>query len=107
MVLVYTFILSFVTNYVSLLIHNIALVTDYVNLHTHWYYANMLRNNLSALMGRKRMKIKEVVELSGISRSTITRLYYGETNTISFNTMEKLCYALDCNAHDLFEYIPD
>ena len=54
-------------------------------------------------MGAKRIKIYELAEISGLSRSTITRLYYNQTNTVSFNTLEKLCIALDCKLDDLFE----
>lgn len=65
----------------------------------------MLKNNLSAVMGAKRIKIYELAEMSGISRSTITRLYYDKTNTVSFNTLEKLCKALECKLSDLFEIV--
>ena len=54
-------------------------------------------------MGAKRIKIYELAEISGVSRSTVTRLYYNQTNTVSFNTLEKLCIALDCKLDDLFE----
>lgn len=63
----------------------------------------MLKNNLSAIMGAKRIKIYELEQMSGISRSTITRLYYNQTNTVSFNTIENICKALDCTPGDLFE----
>ncbi len=56
-------------------------------------------------MGAKRIKIYELAQISGISRSTITRLYYDQTNTVSFNTLEKLCKALECKLDDLFEII--
>jgi len=67
----------------------------------------MLKNNLSKLMGEKRIKIYELEKLSSVSRSTLTRLYYNQTNTISFNTIEKLCKALECTTQELLEYIPD
>ena len=63
----------------------------------------MLKNNLSAIMGAKRIKIYELAEMSGVSRSTITRVYYDRTNTVSFNTLENLCRALDCTLDDLFK----
>lgn len=63
----------------------------------------MLKNNLSAIMGTKRIKIYELEQISGISRSTITRLYYNRTNTVSFHTIENICKALDCTPGDLFE----
>lgn len=65
----------------------------------------MIKNKLSALMGAKRIKIYELQKLSGISRSTITRLYYDKTNTISLNTLENICKALECTPNDLFEII--
>ena len=65
----------------------------------------MLKNNLSAIMGAKRIKIYELEKISGISRSTITRLYYNQTNTGSFNTIENICKALNCTPGDLFEVV--
>ena len=63
----------------------------------------MIRNKLSAIMGAKRIKIYELQKLSGLSRSTITRLYYEQTNTVSLNTLERFCKALNCTLDDLFE----
>ena len=63
----------------------------------------MIKNNLSKLMGAKRIKIYELQKLSGLSRSTITRLYYEQTNTVSLRTLEALCNALECTLNDLFE----
>lgn len=65
----------------------------------------MLKNNLSAIMGAKRIKIYELEKISGISRSTITRLYYNQTNTVSFNTIGNICKALNCTPGDLFEVV--
>ena len=65
----------------------------------------MLKNNLSAIMGAKRIKIYELEKISGISRSTITRLYYNQTNTVSFNTIENICKALNCTPGDLCEVV--
>ena len=62
----------------------------------------MIKNNLSMLMGAKRIKIYELQKLSVLSRSTITRLYYETTNMISLNTIEAVCKALECTPNDLF-----
>jgi len=67
----------------------------------------MLKNNLSKIMGEKRIKLSELQKLTGLSINTIRRLYYDTTNTISFNTVEKLCDALECTTQDLLEYTPD
>ncbi len=67
----------------------------------------MLKNNLSKLMGEKRIKIFEIEKNFGISRTTLTRIYYNRASAINLKTLEALCKALDCTASDLFEYIPD
>jgi len=67
----------------------------------------MLKNNLSKIMGEKRLKIYELEKLSNISRSTLTRLYYNRANAINFNTLENLCRALDCSPSDILEILPE
>ncbi|MGQ9557722.1 MAG: helix-turn-helix domain-containing protein [Desulfurispora sp.] len=66
----------------------------------------MIINKLSEIMGRNRFKIKDVVERSELARNTVTELYYDRAKMISFETMDKLCRALNCQPGDLFEYIP-
>ena len=65
----------------------------------------MLKNNLSKIMGEQRIKISELVRISEISRSTIDRIYYNETKTISLHTLDRLCWALKCTPSELFEYV--
>lgn len=69
------------------------------------YNATMLKNNLSKLMGEKRMKMSELEKISGLSQGTIIKLYYDRTKGIEFHTLERLCYALECTPNDIFEYI--
>lgn len=67
----------------------------------------MIKNRFSILLGIKRMDRRDVVKLTGIDRHTINKIYKGETKSISFDTLDKLCFALDCTTNDLFKYIPD
>jgi putative transcriptional regulator len=67
----------------------------------------MIKNNLSKLMGEKRIRISELHKISGLSQSTIIRIYYDKTKNISYETIDKLCEALECNTQELLEYIPD
>ena len=67
----------------------------------------MIKNRLSTVMGNKRMKTQEIVSLTGISRKTIYNIYNDKTKGIEFDTLDKLCFALDCTPNDLFRYIPD
>ncbi len=67
----------------------------------------MLKNNLSKLMGEKRIKISEIARISGLCENTVRRVYYDKTSTISYKTIERLCWALNCTTQELLEYIPD
>ena len=67
----------------------------------------MIKNRLSEIMGIKRVKSYEIERLTGISRKTLYNIYNDKTKGIEFDTLNKLCYALDCTPNDLFRYIPD
>ncbi len=67
----------------------------------------MINNKLSELLGKKRIRMSELQKLTGLSHTTIINLYYNRSKNISFETIDKLCKALDCNIDELFEYIPN
>lgn len=49
--------------------------------------------------------IAELIEMSGISRNTINKLFRNKyIETIKIETLIKLCDALDCKLSDLIEY---
>lgn len=64
----------------------------------------MIVNNLSTIMGKKRIKIAALYKWTRISRSTLTQLYYDKTTMIKLDTIDKLCSALDITPEELFEY---
>lgn len=67
----------------------------------------MIKNRLSTIMGYKRIKPHEIVTLTGISRKILYNIYNDKTKGIEFETLNKLCFALDCTPNDLFRYEPD
>ena len=67
----------------------------------------MIKNKLSMMMGIRRTNMAEVARIAGLSHATVFRLYHEKTSTIELETINKLCYALDCRIQDIFEYIPD
>ena len=71
------------------------------------YNFYMIKNRLSIIMGEKRMRISEVAKLTGVAYSAIHSIYYDKTKGIEFQTLDKLCTALNCNTQELFRYIPD
>jgi len=67
----------------------------------------MIKNNLSRILGEKRMKMTELCSLTGLSKSTIFRIYHDQISNISIETIDKLCNVLECNTQELFEHIQD
>ena len=68
---------------------------------------SMIKNKLSEILGRNRMFQTELSRLSGISYSTIKKLYQDKSKAIEFETLNRLCNALNCTPNDILEYIPD
>ncbi len=58
-------------------------------------------------MGEKRLKIYEIEKHTGISRNTLTRIYYNRVDAIKLRTLNSLCNFLECKIDDIFEFIPD
>lgn len=64
-------------------------------------------NNVSRILGERLLSITEVSLKTGISRSTLTNLYYRRAKRIDFITIEKLCDYLEIPMSELFEYEPE
>ncbi len=62
-----------------------------------------MHNKFSTLMGARREKITAVAKATGLSRTTLTNLYYDRTASVSMITIDKLCTYFGCNVGDLFE----
>lgn len=58
-------------------------------------------------MGRKRVRPVDLAEMTGLSKTTIHKLYHEKSVNLGVETLNKLCKALDCHIHHLLEYIPD
>lgn len=63
----------------------------------------VVNNKFAALLGQRKLKISEVHRKTGISRTTLTKLYYGEENAVSYTVLAKLCTALNCEVADILE----
>lgn len=67
----------------------------------------MIRNKFSVVLGDKLLRISKVAQDTGISRTTLTSIYFRRAQGITFDVLDKLCRYLDCEVSDLFEYQPD
>lgn len=53
------------------------------------------------LMGKYRYSIEDIHQKTGLARKTISNLYNDKATRIDFQTMEKLCTALNCSVDEL------
>lgn len=60
--------------------------------------------NLSKLMGISRYKIEDIHNGTGLSRTTISKLYHDKMERVDYETLNKLCLFLKCQVGDLLEY---
>ncbi len=61
-------------------------------------------SRLSTIMGEKRIKISTIARETGISRATLTSLYYDRNSAVSLQTLGTLCAYLGCEVGDLISH---
>ena len=67
----------------------------------------MIENRLAVLMAQKKIEKRDITKLTRIDRHTLNSIYKNEISRISLESLNKLCFALDCDTNDIFKYIPD
>lgn len=60
----------------------------------------------SDLLGKRKEKISDVYEATGISRTTLTNLYYEREQNIQMKTLLKLCDYFQVPLEELVSYEP-
>ena len=63
--------------------------------------------NLDVMLARRKMRSKELAERIGFTEANISLLKSGKVKGVRFETLEKICEALDCQPGDLLEYRAD
>ncbi len=66
----------------------------------------MILCNLAAIMGERRLKISKVAADTGISRTTLTALYYDSGKGVQFETANLLCIYFGIGMGELFTTLP-
>lgn len=59
--------------------------------------------NLDVMLAKRKMKLKELSEIVGISMTNLSLLKTGKARGIRFNTLSAICKALDCQPGDILE----
>ncbi len=66
----------------------------------------MIKIKLDEVMFKSgKMKVPQLVELSGLNKNTLYALEKGDVKRIDIETLDKLCKALNCTVGDLLEYM--
>lgn len=63
-----------------------------------------ISKNFFRVIGERKLRISKISKDTGISRTTLTNLYYGRCQYISFDVLDKLCRYLNCDVGELLEY---
>ena len=64
----------------------------------------MIISNLSTILGKKKLKIANIIKETNISRPTLTALYYNHGKGINFDTLNILCQYLKITPGELFTF---
>lgn len=60
-----------------------------------------MRNNMRVLLAEKRQKVSDVAKATGLSKSTLTALYYERAKSPTFNTLKRVADYLDVTVDEL------
>lgn len=62
---------------------------------------------LDVVLARRKIKARQLAQQIGITEQNVSLLRSGKIKGMRFDTLEKICMALDCQPGDLLEYVPD
>lgn len=63
--------------------------------------------NLDVMLAKRKMQVKELSEIIGVSVVNISILKQSKGKAIRFSTLNAICEALECQPGDILEYIED
>ncbi len=61
---------------------------------------------LDVMLAKRKMRSKDLAQLIGITEQNVSLLKSGKVKGVRFDTLERICDALDCQPGDLLEYLP-
>ena len=67
----------------------------------------MIIVNLDVMLARRKMRSKELAEIIGITEANLSLLKSSKVKGVRFETLDKICAALECQPGDLLEYRAD
>ncbi|MEJ8752252.1 helix-turn-helix transcriptional regulator [Lagierella sp. ICN-221743] len=67
----------------------------------------MIRVNIDVMLAKRKMSVTELSERVGITMANISILKNDKAKAVRFDTLSKICEALDCQPGDILEYVED
>ena len=64
----------------------------------------MIVVNLDVMLAKRKMRSKELAERIGITETNLSLLKSSKVKGVRFETLDKICAALECQPGDLLEY---
>jgi putative transcriptional regulator len=64
----------------------------------------MIVVNLDVMLAKRKMRSKELAERIGITEANLSLLKSGKVKGVRFDTLDRICTALDCQPGDLLEF---
>ena len=64
----------------------------------------MIVVNLDVMLAKRKMRSKELAEIIGITEANLSLLKSSKVKGVRFETLDKICAALQCQPGDLLEY---
>ncbi|MEA3504957.1 MAG: helix-turn-helix transcriptional regulator [Bacteroidota bacterium] len=61
--------------------------------------------NLDVMLAKRKLQLKELSQIVGISTVNLSILKQGKGKAIRFTTLESICAALKCQPGDILEYV--
>ena len=67
----------------------------------------MIENRFAIILGEKKLDRRDIVRMTGLDNHTVNKIYKSETTRIELSTLDKLCFALECQPNDIFRYVAE
>jgi putative transcriptional regulator len=61
--------------------------------------------NLDVMLAKRKMKLKELSQLVGVSQVNLSILKQGKAKAVRFSTLDSICRALQCQPGDILEHV--
>ena len=63
--------------------------------------------NLGVVLAERRIRAKALAEQIGITEANLSLFKSGKVKGVRFETLARLCAALDCKPGDILDYVED